>query len=126
MSYIGQKIVDEINRVTSHGLGSSTRGMTMDEANKGRSEAEAWADCRRPFEPDEYWINVFWNYKWNRLETDTNHTRIEDVYEEILAGFLHCQYLRTIKVSRDGNRGVRDTSAFNLEDDARAWAKESA
>lgn len=31
--------------IRSHfGLGSSTRGMTMDEANKGRSEAEARAE----------------------------------------------------------------------------------
>ena len=50
------------------GLGSSTRGMTMDEANKGRTEAEAREACRRPFEPDEYWINVFWNRKWGRID----------------------------------------------------------
>lgn len=112
------------------GLGSSTRGdpaiVSGEVRSKDRTEAEAREACRRPFEPDEYWVNVFWNYKWNRLETDTNHTRIDDVYEEILAGFLHCQYLHTIKVMKTGNRGVRDTSAFNLEDDARAWAKETA
>ena len=106
------------------GLGSSTRGMTMDEANKGRTEAEAREACRRPFEPDEYWINVFWNRKWGRIDTDTNHTRIEDAYEEILAGYLHCHYLHTIKVSKTANPGIRETSAFDLEDDARAWAKE--
>lgn len=94
--------------------------------DKGRSEAEARADCRRPFEPDEYWINVFWDYKRERLVSETNFTEVADAYEDILAGYDNCQYLRTIKVSRDGNRGVRDTSAFNLEDDARAWAKESA
>lgn len=108
------------------GLGSSTRGMTMDEANKGRSEAEARADCRRPFEPDEYWINVFWDYKRERLVSETNFTEVADAYEDILAGYEGCQYLHTIKTSKTGNRGVRDTSAFNLEDDARAWAKESA
>lgn len=85
-----------------------------------RSEAEA----RAAGEPDEYWINVFWNRKWGRIDTDTNHTRIEDAYEEILAGYLHCHYLHTIKVSKTANPGIRETSAFDLEDDARAWAKE--
>jgi hypothetical protein len=107
------------------GLGSSF-GKTMDEANKGRTESEFRAERDAKLWPDEYWINVFWNHKWNRIETDTSHTSIDDVYEEILAGWLNCQYLHTIKVMKTTERWKRDTSAFDLEDDARAWAKEKA
>ena len=114
--------------IASHfGLGSSTRGKTMDEHNKNRSEAEFLAERAAQIEPDEYWVNVFWNHKWKRLETDTCHTRIEDVYEEILDGYTNCQYLRTIHVSKAASRfSPPDVSAFNLEDDARVWAKERA
>jgi len=44
MSYIGQKIIDELNRVTSLNRGSYTFGKTMDEQNIGRSEAEFRAE----------------------------------------------------------------------------------
>lgn len=107
------------------GLGASTGGKTMDEHNKGRTESEFRAERAARLWPDEYLVNVFWNHKWNRIETDTNQTSIVDAYEEILSGYLNCQYLHTIHVSGATTRSTSpDVSAFNLEDDARAWAKE--
>jgi len=42
MSHYMKPVFDDI--AERFGLGSSTRGMTMDEANKGRSEAEFRAE----------------------------------------------------------------------------------
>ena len=105
----------------------SSFGKTMDEHNQGRSEAEFRAERAAQIEPDEYWINVFWDHRRKRIVSETNFTSAADAYEDLLAGYTDCQYLRTIHVSKSASRlAPPDASAFNLEDDARAWANEIA
>ena len=105
----------------------SSFGKTMDEQNQGRSEAEFLAELAAQVEPDEYWINVFWDHRRKCLVSETNFTSVADAYDDLLAGYSGCQYLRTIHVSKSASRLVPpDVSAFNLEDDASAWAKDEA
>lgn len=128
------------------GLGSSTFGKTMDEHNKGRSEAEALEQVRGlamglradhaqrldrerraridAGEPAEYWINVWFDLRSGEIETQS-YTEISDVYEQILDGLTACMYLRTVHVSKSIKRFASPgCSAFNLEDDARRWQVE--
>ena len=89
--------------------------------DKGRSEAEYRAER----EPDEYWVNVYRDRRSKQLVTETNFTSLADAYENMLAGYTDCQYLHTIHVSKSATRRAPpDASAFNLEDDARAWLVE--
>lgn len=71
-------------------------------------------------EPSEYWINVFWNRKHGRIETDTNHTALCDVYDEINDGYPSCDYLHTVYVRKVGSD--RTVQTQYLEDDARRWS----
>ena len=119
----------------AHGLGSSTRGNPVLVAGERRDADRSEADVRAAAEavkqaaldnrlsrgePSEYWINVFWNRKHGRIETDTNHTALCDVYDEINDGYPSCDYLHTVYVRKVGSD--RTVQTQYLEDDARRWS----
>jgi hypothetical protein len=135
----------------AHGLGSSTRGNPVlvagERRDPGRSEAEARAmaavktaadtvvertrqkrEAERLArmsrgEPAELWVNAFFCQQSATMEMFP-HESEASAFEEIVDGIDGCDYRYTIKVCRTANRGIRETSAFDLEDDARAWAGE--
>lgn len=72
------------------------------------------------FEPREYFINVFLNLKSGGIMTETNHTWLADVFEEIEGGYPDCQYLHTIIVRNTGRSKKREVASLCFEDEARA------
>lgn len=96
-------------------------GLRADHAQRLDRERRARIDAG---EPAEYWINVWFDLHSGEIEA-TSYTNISDVYEQILAGLTGCMYLRTVHMSKSIKRFASpDTSAFNLEDDARCWQVE--
>jgi hypothetical protein len=104
------------------GLGSSTRGKTMDEQNMGRSEAEFRAERVKP---DEYWLNVWINTKDGSLVSELMFFSEADALENITAGYAGMTYLHTVHSLRRASGNIWDTWAIDMSDEAEAIAQDA-
>jgi len=104
------------------GLGSSTRGKTMDEQNLGRSEAEFRAERVKP---DEYWLNVWINTKDGSLVSELMFFSEADALENIVAGYAGMTYLHTVHSLRRASGNIWDAFAIDMSDEAEAIAQDA-
>ena len=104
------------------GLGSSTRGKTMDEQNMGRSEAEFRAERVKP---DEYWLNVWINTKDGSLVSELMFFSEADALENITAGYAGMTYLHTVHSLRRASGNIWDAFAIDMSDEAEAIAQDA-
>ena len=104
------------------GLGSSTRGKTMDEQNMGRSEAEFLAERVKP---DEYWLNVWINTQDGSLVSELMFSSEADALENITAGYAGMNYLHTVHSLRRASGNIWDAFAIDMSDEAEAIAQDA-
>ena len=104
------------------GLGSSTRGKTIDEQNLGRSEAEFRAERVKP---DEYWLNVWINTKDGSLVSELMFFSEADALENITAGYAGMTYLHTVHSLRRASGNIWDAFAIDMSDEAEAIAQDA-
>lgn len=93
--------------------------------SKRLSDAQIRADIARHRrleigEPAEYWINVWWDRKSGEICNESTCYSETDAFDEINAGYTHMDYLHTIHISKTDNPLIRNSSAFNMSDEAAA------
>ena len=96
--------------------------------NKRLSEARIRAEIARQArleagEPTEYWINVWWDRKNGEVCNESTCYRETDALDEINTGYAHMDYLHTIHISKTDNPLIRNSSAFNMEDEAATYER---
>lgn len=119
-AYLNQPRCSEAEAREAQAITNHIGALMKAAADKAEAERAA---RRLAGEPDELWVNAFWDRKSARMEMFTHETETS-TFEEIIEGIRDCDYRYTMKVQQTNNRYIRDVSAFDMEDDARAWRAE--